>query len=130
MKAKVLAIFCSVLMVAGCSTTTNTTTSSNTGATAAEAAHSPEVKKNSLYDGVTVAKVKECMGPPKSTFSANSNTYMRYFTPNRCEVLFIVDTTSQKVVDMKYLFPHAFTRYGYEVNEKKCPLAQRQCLLS
>jgi hypothetical protein len=126
MKTRILAVFCSVLMVAGCSTTT----SSNTGATAAEAAHSPEVKKNSLYDGVTVAKVKECMGPPKSTLSANNDTYMRYFTPSRCEVLFIVDNTSQKVVDMKYLFPHGFTRYGYEVNEKQCPLAQKQCLLS
>ncbi len=125
MKARILVIFCSFLMVVGCSTTTN----SNTGTTT-EATHSPEVKKNSLYDGVTVAKVKECMGPPKSTFSANNDTYMRYFTPNRCEVLFIVDTTSQKVTDMKYLFPHGFTRYGYEVNEKKCPLAQKQCLLS
>jgi hypothetical protein len=129
MKAKVLAIFCSVLMVAGCSTTTNTTTSSNTGATA-EAAHSPQVKKNSLYNGLTVAKVKECMGPPKSTFSADGNIFLRYFTPSRCEVLFIVDNTSQKVVDMKYIFPHGFTPYGYAVDEKKCPLAQKQCLLS
>jgi uncharacterized lipoprotein YajG len=120
MKAKILVIFCSVLMVAGCSNTN----------TSAEAAHNPQVKKNSLYDGISITKVKECMGQPKSTFAANNDTYMRYFTPSRCEVLFVVDNASQKVVDMKYLFPHAFTRYGYEVNEKQCPLAQKQCLLS
>ena len=129
MKARILAIFCSVLMMAGCSTTANTTNSSNTAATA-EVAHSSEAKKNSLYDGVAAAKVKECMGSPKSTFSANNDTYMRYFTPSRCEVLFIVDNTSQKVVDMKYIFPHGFTRYGYAVDEKKCPLVQKQCLLN
>ena len=123
MKARKLAVFCSVLMVAGCSATSSTNTS-------ADATHSAEGKKSSIYEGVSISKVNECMGTPKNTFSANNDTYLRYFTPSHCEVLFIVDTTSQKVVDMKYLFPHAFTRYGYEVNEKKCPLAQRQCLLS
>lgn len=120
MKARMLAVFCSILMVAGCSNPSPST----------EAAHNPQVTKNSLYEGISITKVKECMGQPKSTFAANNNTYMRYFTPNRCEVLFVVNNSSQKVVDMKYLFPHAFTRYGYEVNEKKCPLAQKQCLLS
>ncbi len=125
MKARILVIFCSVLMVAGCTTTPSANTS-----TPAVAAPSTVAKKNSLYDGVSAAKVKECMGAPVSTFSANSNDYWRYFTPNRCEVLFIIDNSSQKVVNMKYLFPHEFTRYGYAVNEKQCPLAQKQCLLS
>lgn len=124
MKARVLVILCSILVVAGCSSISKTNT-------AAEAAPSATAtKKNSIYDGVSAAKVKECMGAPVSTFSANNDSYLRYFSPNHCEVLFIVDNTSQKVVDMKYLLPHGFTRFGYAVNEKKCPLTQKQCLLS
>ncbi len=125
MKTTFLIIFCSILTLAGCSSTSTTKTSGPE-----ETAHSSEAKKNSIYDGVPVAKVTRCMGPPAFTFSADGSNYMRYFTPSRCEVLFVIDKTTQNVVDMKYLFPHAFTRYGYSVKEKQCPLAQKQCLLS
>jgi hypothetical protein len=127
MKARVLIVFCSVLMVVGCSSTPSANTNVTT---AAAAAPSPEAKKNPLYVGLSAAKVKECMGAPVGTFSANNNDYLRYFTPSRCEVLFVIDHSSQKVDKVTYIFPHQFTRYGYPVNEKQCPLAQKQCLLS
>lgn len=133
MKAKILTIFCSVLFLLGCSSTSDTKTSAP--ATASSNAPTATVSKtttgkDSIYDGVSATKVKQCMGAPVAIFSANNNTYWRYFTPNRCEVLFIINDDKQQVVDMKYLFPHAFTRYGYAVSEKQCPLAQKECLLS
>lgn len=127
MKAKILVIFCSILMVVGCSSTT-LNAKSNTPATAATA--SDEAKKQTLYEGIAATKVKQCMGAPVATFSVNGNDYWRYFTPNRCEVLFVIDDKSQKVAKVTYIFPHGFTTYGYPVTEKQCPLAQKQCLLS
>lgn len=133
MEAKILSIFCSVLFLLGCSSTADTQTSAPmtvaNKAPAAVESNTPE-KKHSIYDGINTAKVKQCMGTPAATFSVSDNTYWRYFTPSRCEVLFIIDNNKQQVVDMKYLFPHAFTRYGYAVSEKQCPLAQKECLLS
>lgn len=123
MKSGILVVFCSILMLLGCSSTQST---SNVTPTSPK----PTAKKGSVYAGVSATKVKSCMGDPASTFTANNNTYWRYFIPNHCEVLFIVNDNTQKVVDVKYLFPHAFTRYGYAVDERKCPLAQKECLLS
>lgn len=125
MKASVLAIFCSILIVAGCTSTPSTNTN-----TPAASAPSDEAKKNSAYDGISAAKVKKCMGAPAGTFSINNSDYLRYFTPSRCEVLFVIDHKSQKVLKTTYIFPHGFTRYGYPVNEKQCPLAQKECLVS
>lgn len=132
MKTKILIIFCSVLFLLGCASTPDTKTSTpaaTNNVSAAETNTTPD-KKSSIYDGLSAAKVKQCMGAPAATFSASGNTYWRYFTPSRCEVLFIMDSDKQQVVDMKYLFPHAFTRFGYAVSEKQCPLPQKECLLS
>lgn len=126
MKTKALVIFCSILMLIGCSSTASTKNSMP----AHEPSSTREKPNNSIYDGVRDTKVKECMGAPVATFKAHTDTYWRYFTPNRCEVLFVIDNESLQVVDMKYLFPHGTTRYGYAVSEKQCPLAQKQCLLS
>jgi uncharacterized lipoprotein YajG len=125
MKARILFIFCSILAIAGCSTAPSTSTN-----TTASVAPKENTKKDDLYQGISAAKVKQCMGAPAGTFSVNNNDYLRYFTPSRCEVLFVLDHSSQKVVKATYIFPHSFTRYGYPVNEKQCPLAQKQCLLS
>ncbi|MCD6046014.1 MAG: hypothetical protein K0R48_1177 [Gammaproteobacteria bacterium] len=125
MKVRFLVVFCSVLMVVGCTSTSSTNTN-----TPAVTAPSDDAKKDSLYEGISAAKVKKCMGTPAGTFSANNNDYLRYFTPSRCEVLFVIDHKSQKVLKTTYIFPHGFTRYGYPVQEKKCPLAQKECLLS
>ncbi len=126
MKSKILVIFCSFLMLIGCSSTSST----KSNVPAQEPSSTREQPNHSIYDGISDTKVKQCMGAPVATFSANHNTYWRYFTPSRCEVLFIIDNDSKQVVDMKYLFPHAFTRYGYAVKEKQCPLPQKECLLS
>ncbi len=125
MKIKISILFYSFLILIGCSSTPNTETKVvNADKTETSA------KKHSMYNGIKASQVKECMGEPVAVFTANKHIFWRYFTPSQCEVLFIIDEGSQTVSDVKYLFPHVFTRFGYAVSEKQCPLKQEACLLS
>ncbi len=123
MKSVYLAIICTALAVSACSTSPSSDQTAAPG-------KSPAPKKTSMYSGLSMAQVKKCMGNPERSFTANGQDYLSYFTPSRCEAIFIMDDKSQQVVDMKYLFPHEFTRFGYAVSEKQCPLPQKACLLA
>lgn len=126
MKCKIVIVLCSLVALVACSSS-STDKNSTPAATPVPAAK--PAKKSSMYDGIQSSKVEQCMGKPAAIFTANNHDYWRYFTPSRCEVLFIVNKDNKQVDDVKYIFPHAFTRYGYAVSEKQCPLKQQECLL-
>src|SRR5690606_29104945 len=85
-------------------------------------------KSTSTYIGLPRQKLVQCMGQPSRYLKTSEHEYFSYITPKRCDVIFIVDNPSSKVIDVKYRMPHPLVGYSYDVKPKQCPFEQSVCL--